>query len=126
MISARTSSILSLVRRYQSLAQVHEAASKLEATLGLEPKISSLDDISLTDLTALIEKSLNQWPAKTATAPEDSPEKSPMGFRLAFGNAVSPAPIFQWGTAPVAAREETLTPLLASLGLSSRKVINGR
>jgi outer membrane protein TolC len=122
MISARTSSILSLVRRYQSLAQVHEAASKLEATLGLEPKISSLDDISLTDLTVLIEKSLNQWPAKTAAVPEDSP----MGFGLAFGNAVSPAPTFQWGTAPVAARDETVTPLLASLGLSSKKVINGR
>jgi outer membrane protein TolC len=126
MISARTSSILSLVRRYQSLAQVHEAASKLEATLGLEPKISSLDDISLTDLTALIEKSLNQWPAKTAAAPEDSPEKSPMGFRLAFGNAVSPAPTFQLGTSPVSAHDENLKPLLASLGLSSKKVINGR
>jgi outer membrane protein TolC len=122
MISARTSSILSLVRRYQSLAQVHEAASKLEATLGLEPKISSLDDISLIDLTALIEKSLNQWPAKTAAAPEDSP----MGFGLAFGNAVSPAPTFQWGAAPVASRDEAVTPLLASLGLSSKKVINGR
>jgi hypothetical protein len=49
-----------------------------------------------------------------------------MGFGLAFGNAVSPAPTFQWGTAPVAARDETVTPLLASLGLSSKKVINGR
>lgn len=65
MITARSAAILSLVRRYQALAGVHEAASKLEATLGLDPQIASLDDIPLADLTHLMEQALKQWPGKT-------------------------------------------------------------
>lgn len=74
LIAARTAAILSLVRRYQALASVHEAASKLEATLGIDPQIGSLDDISLPDLTRIIEKSLGQWPGEPVAAnPADVP-----------------------------------------------------
>lgn len=60
-IASRTSALLSLLRRYQTLAQAHAAASRLQASLGLEPQIGNLDDISLPDLTALIGKTLAQW-----------------------------------------------------------------
>lgn len=70
MVTSRSAAILSLVRRYQALAGVHEAASKLEATLGLEPQIESLDDISLPDLARLIEKSLSQWPGRVIETSE--------------------------------------------------------
>lgn len=43
--------ILSLLRRYQALAQIHLAENRLIANLGLEPKISSTDELSLAELT---------------------------------------------------------------------------
>lgn len=69
LIAARTTTILSLLRRYQALASVHESASKLHATLGLEPEIGSLDDMSLNELTILIEKTLSQAVGQTAAVP---------------------------------------------------------
>ncbi|MDO8777123.1 MAG: TolC family protein [Burkholderiaceae bacterium] len=60
-IATHTSAILSLLRRYQALAQAHAAASKLQATLGMEPEISSVQDISLTELQKSIGSSINRW-----------------------------------------------------------------
>ncbi len=61
MISADVSEILSAVRRYQAIAKVHESAGRVQATLGLEPEIASLDDIDLTTLQGLIKTALQQW-----------------------------------------------------------------
>jgi hypothetical protein len=60
-ISANVTHILSSVRRYQAIAKVHEAASRVQATLGLEPNIASLDDTDLATLQTSIKKSLQQW-----------------------------------------------------------------
>lgn len=60
-IASRTSAILSLLRRYQALSNLHAAAGRVQATLGLEPQIGSLDDISLQDLTRKIEASFLDW-----------------------------------------------------------------
>jgi outer membrane protein TolC len=60
-ISANVTSILSSVRRYQAMAKVQEAASRVQATLGLEPEIGSLDDTDLPTLQKSIEKTLKQW-----------------------------------------------------------------
>jgi outer membrane protein TolC len=60
-ISANVTHILSSVRRYHALARVHEAASRIQATLGLEPKIGSVDEIELAALTELVAASLQQW-----------------------------------------------------------------
>lgn len=49
-VSQSTSAILSLLRRYQALAQVHTAASRLMAQIGIEPQIGSTDDLSLDEL----------------------------------------------------------------------------
>jgi len=57
-IATRTSAILSLLRRYQALAAMHAAAGKLQATLGIDPTIDSLDTLSLEALTQQIEDDL--------------------------------------------------------------------
>lgn len=75
LVASRTAAILALVRRYQALAGVHEASSKLEATLGLEPEVGSLHDIPLPDLTNIIEKSLRQWPGKVAAGEAEGSAK---------------------------------------------------
>lgn len=51
-VGNETSAILSLLRRYQALAQVQVAESRLLAQLGVEPRIGSTDELSLQDLTA--------------------------------------------------------------------------
>lgn len=75
LVASRTAAILSLVRRYQALAAVHEASSKLESTLGLEPQLGSLDEIPLADLTGIIDRSLRLWPGKAASGDGDAATK---------------------------------------------------
>ena len=53
-VSNETTAILSLLRRYQALAQVQAAENKLMATLGLEPHVGSVSDLSLDELTKQI------------------------------------------------------------------------
>lgn len=50
LVSARTSALLSLLRRYQALAQMQSAEARLQSTLGLEPRIDSVSDRSLDAL----------------------------------------------------------------------------
>lgn len=49
-VAAQTTMIISLLRRYQALAQVHAATSRLQATLGVDPLPESSDDLSLEQL----------------------------------------------------------------------------
>lgn len=60
-ISANVTYILSSVRLYHALARVHESSSKLQAAMGLEPEIGSLDEISLDELTQQVALSLEEW-----------------------------------------------------------------
>jgi outer membrane protein TolC len=50
-ISNATTATLSLLRRYQALAQLQAAESRLIATLGIEPQIGSTDSLPLQQLT---------------------------------------------------------------------------
>lgn len=61
VVSTETSSILSLLRRYQALAQVQVAENRMLATLGLEPQIGSTSELALKDLTAQITQSKAPW-----------------------------------------------------------------
>ena len=61
VVANNTTAILSLLRRYQSLAQVHAAASKLQSSLGMEPTIGNVQDMELSQLTQQIQISLQQW-----------------------------------------------------------------
>lgn len=56
-----TATILSMLRRYQALAQALSAENRLLATLGLEPKIGSTSQLSLEELTAQIRGNGNPW-----------------------------------------------------------------
>lgn len=49
-VAAQTTTIVSLLRRYQALAQVHAATSRLQATLGIDPLPDSSDDLTLSQL----------------------------------------------------------------------------
>ena len=61
VVSTETASILSLLRRYQALAQVQVAENRVLATLGLEPQIGSTSETSLKDLVEQIGKSKAVW-----------------------------------------------------------------
>lgn len=60
-VANRTTAILSLLRRYQALAQVQAAEARLQSTLGVEPELDSVDDLSLAQLTAGIAQSQTRW-----------------------------------------------------------------
>jgi len=40
---------------------VHTAASKLQATLGMEPEFTSVQDTSLADLKTAVKESIERW-----------------------------------------------------------------
>jgi len=67
LVANHTAAILSLLRRYQALANLHAAAGKMQTTLGLEPALGDLDRMPLPDLTREIERGLAQW--QTLTTP---------------------------------------------------------
>lgn len=69
-IAANVTAILSSVRRYHAMAKVQEAASRVQASLGVEPRIGSLDDIELPELKQQIHHFLEQW--ANTTAPGES------------------------------------------------------
>lgn len=60
-VSSQTAAILSQLRRYQALAQVQAAASKLQASLGLEPAIQGSQSMPLAQLTEAIGAAMTQW-----------------------------------------------------------------
>jgi len=61
LVANNTTAILSLLRRYQSLAQLQGAASKLQATTGLEPRLGSVGELSLEQLTKDVGASMREW-----------------------------------------------------------------
>jgi outer membrane protein TolC len=61
VVSTETASILSLLRRYQALAQVQVAENRMLATLGLEPQIGSTHELPLAELTGQIARAKAPW-----------------------------------------------------------------
>lgn len=68
-ISADVISILSVARRYQSMARVQEALSRVQSTLGLEPEVGSLDELDLPTLQRTMDQSLKNWNMQMQTKP---------------------------------------------------------
>lgn len=67
-IANQTSAILSELRRYQAMAGVHAAASKLQATLGAEPQIEASQSMSVAQLTEAVSSAVQRWEAGQTTA----------------------------------------------------------
>jgi outer membrane protein TolC len=63
-VANQTTAILSQLRRYQSLAQLQSASSKLQATLGMEPVIGSTSELSLPQLTSQVASGTRGWEAQ--------------------------------------------------------------
>lgn len=55
-VSNDVAAILSLLRRYQALAQVQSAESRLLASMGSEPTVGSTDELSLDEIVAQLKK----------------------------------------------------------------------
>ena len=62
-IAQQTASILSALRRYQALSNAQSAASRLQATLGLEPVVPAAQAMPLADVVKAVEQSLRTWEA---------------------------------------------------------------
>ncbi len=67
-VSAETGAILSLLRHYQSVSQAHAAEARLEASLGLDPVIASVDSLSLPELASQLRKG-RRWELSPRNAP---------------------------------------------------------
>ena len=59
VVSNATTATLSLLRRYQALAQVQAAESRFIASLGLEPQVGSVQDLSVKQIVDQLGKQLN-------------------------------------------------------------------
>lgn len=72
-ISQQSTAVLSQLRRYQALSNAQAAASRLQATLGMEPVINGSSDMPLADLTAAVAQSLQAWNQGQLPSLEDRP-----------------------------------------------------
>jgi outer membrane protein TolC len=112
-VSNATAAILSLLRRYQALAQVQAAENRLLANMGMEPQIGSTSELSLQQLTEQLKRNGNPWaelmkvkPAALATpVAQGAPlAKAPVATPpLVFATAIKPATHLQ--ASPVALPE---------------------
>lgn len=75
-VSNSTAAILSLLRRYQSLSQVQNASGRLQATVGMEPAIGSVTELSLDALTREVNASMQQWKREVEQAPAAAAEQA--------------------------------------------------
>ncbi|MBF0342589.1 MAG: TolC family protein, partial [Magnetococcales bacterium] len=69
-ISSSTSAILAELRRYQSLAQAHNALGRMMATTGQDPAVTPIREGSLADLTTRVDN----WLAGQLTQPQSRKE----------------------------------------------------
>jgi outer membrane protein TolC len=60
-VSNQTAAILSLLRRYQALAAAQASEARLQSTLGVEPKIGSVSELSLSDLARDLGAGAGVW-----------------------------------------------------------------
>lgn len=62
-VAQQTASILSALRRYQALSNAQAAASRLQATLGLEPVVLAAEGKPLAEVVQAVQQSLKNWEA---------------------------------------------------------------
>ena len=62
-VAAEATAIVSRLKRYQALSQMYVASGRLQASTGLEPDISSINDIELKDLSQIVKTVSEAWHA---------------------------------------------------------------
>ncbi len=60
-IAAQTASIVSMLRHYQAQVEFNTAAGNLQATLGLEVDVGSVDKLPLSELTEVVSSARKSW-----------------------------------------------------------------
>jgi outer membrane protein TolC len=65
-VASQTTTILSLLRRYQALGQAQSAEARLQSTIGIEPAIGSVDEVSIADLARKLSQDAANWRALSA------------------------------------------------------------
>ncbi|WP_216247370.1 TolC family protein [Polynucleobacter sp. AP-Capit-er-40B-B4] len=76
-VAADASYIVSKLRKYQALSQLFAASGKMQATTGMEPHFDSLDETTLTEMTAKVKDSFKEWNSGILPAvPVDPPVAS--------------------------------------------------
>ncbi|HEX5686609.1 MAG TPA: TolC family protein [Ideonella sp.] len=106
-VAQQTTAILSQLRRYQTLSNAQAAASKLQASLGLEPALAGADSLPIDELAARVTAALQAWEAGTVPkAPDaDGPATPPHA-----GAQATPAPATAKATTPRATDVRTGPP----------------
>jgi len=61
LVRAQTAAIVAELQRYQALAGFHSAMGRLQASLGLEPEIRSIQTTSLDAIEREIGVTLDRW-----------------------------------------------------------------
>jgi outer membrane protein TolC len=72
-VSQQSAAVLSQLRRYQALSNSQAAASRLQATLGLEPVVPDAATTPLSDLTTAVAASMQSWNRGQLPAAEAAP-----------------------------------------------------
>lgn len=121
-VANSTTAILSLLRRYQALAQAHAAASRLQATLGIEPEFQSMSDLTVAQLKDIVSRALAGWDrADLPKDPEPIKTTGTEGTRQAV--AVVPpqaGPVRGRGLAKPQEPEAALLPAATHLAVRAR------
>ena len=71
VVANQTTAILSLLRRFQAMSQVQAAEARLQATLGVEPLVGSVFEISLSDLSRDLGAARSIWSTLKTPAPQE-------------------------------------------------------
>ena len=95
-VSSKTSVIISQLRRYQALAQVYAAQSRLQATMGFDPGITRVDQMTLPQLTQAIGVSFSDWRGNLA-----DPATATAAIAPPSQVAAAPAPVLRAPIEPV-------------------------
>lgn len=111
-VSSKTSLIISLLRRYQALAAVYAAESRLQATLGLDPGLENADNLPLEDLESTVRSYLAKWRQSLPKRGEVPPAEGAPSAADETGAAPKPATD---SSAPTAAA----MPFLATASIST-------
>ena len=114
-VANRTTSILAISRLYQALSDSYTAASRLQATLGLEPDLAGVQDTSLNALTAVVRESDQAWregrlPGDSTPPPRSRLDNLSLATVLETLRPVRPAP-----SQPVLPEDEVPAPVLLGL-----------
>ena len=80
-VSADTAAIVSMLRRYQALSEFNAAAGALQATLGMQIDVGSVNDLSLEELTNAIATWEESWQEGQLPEPLRTARTTPNGSR---------------------------------------------